>query len=378
MNRTLILLLVLLILAGAVRFLAGRFAFYLGLSSLRLPIVLFGLLLLFVISGVIPLSNHLSRWAHGVYCTASVLMGVLWYLFLSALVVELFRWGFSLSPRAALTMTLLLTSVVLGWGFLAGNLLRTSRITCRMPGLAREVRIMHASDLHLGHFRGKSFLEKILRRAAAEKVEALFITGDLFDGRWQLREEVFRTLERSPVPVVFVEGNHERYTGASEIKKRLREAGVKVLENEVMEWNGIQVVGLNYLRAGKGTKDLHARSQGPTMKEVLARLPLDPSRPSILLHHAPVAPDLAVQHGIDLYLAGHTHGGQFFPFTLVAAAAHPYNKGVHDHRGMCVYVSQGAGTFGPPLRVGTRSEVAVITLVPGENNDREPHKKTRS
>jgi len=109
---------------------------------------------------------------------------------------------------------------------------------------------------------------------------------------------------------------------------------------------------------------MHARDATETMQEVLSRLSVDKDKPAILLHHSPKGIRYARKQGIDLYLAGHTHGGQLFPLTFIAAMVHTYNKGFHDYQGTRIFVSQGAGTFGPPMRVGTYSEIAVITLVP--------------
>lgn len=148
------------------------------------------------------------------------------------------------------------------------------------------------------------------------------------------------------------------------IKKKLREAGVRVLENEVVWFEGLQVVGLNDLQADRQKRDMHARDATETMQEVLSRLSVDKDKPAVLLHHSPKGIRYARKQGIDLYLAGHTHGGQLFPLTFIAAMVHTYNKGFHDYQGTRIFVSQGAGTFGPPMRVGTYSEIAVITLVP--------------
>ncbi|MFI3317379.1 MAG: hypothetical protein SNF93_07440, partial [Rikenellaceae bacterium] len=84
---------------------------------------------------------------------------------------------------------------------------------------------------------------------------------------------------------------------------------------------------------------------------------------SILLHHNPVGATYAAENGINLYLAGHTHAGQLFPATLVAGLMFEYNKGLYEYdENMQIYVSQGTGTFGPPMRLGTHSELTIINL----------------
>ena len=86
--------------------------------------------------------------------------------------------------------------------------------------------------------------------------------------------------------------------------------------------------------------------------------------PLILLHHGPAGIKYAAEAGVDLYLAGHTHGGQMFPATLVARAIFEYNKGLHKFRNTYIHVCEGTGTFGPPMRVGTISEMTILNLIP--------------
>ncbi|MFV0590922.1 MAG: hypothetical protein ACK5M7_06020 [Draconibacterium sp.] len=94
------------------------------------------------------------------------------------------------------------------------------------------------------------------------------------------------------------------------------------------------------------------------------QLNIFPEQPTVLLHHSPDGIEYANRHGVDLYLAGHTHNGQLFPFNLLVPLFYKYNKGLSDFKGTNIYVSQGAGAFGPPMRVGTISEMPFITLKP--------------
>lgn len=83
-----------------------------------------------------------------------------------------------------------------------------------------------------------------------------------------------------------------------------------------------------------------------------------------MLHHSPDGVRYAHKKGVDLYLAGHTHAGQLFPITLIAGMIYKFNKGLYNYNGTKVFVSQGAGTFGPPMRTGTHSEITVVRLIP--------------
>ena len=100
-----------------------------------------------------------------------------------------------------------------------------------------------------------------------------------------------------------------------------------------------------------------------TIEEVLPTLKVDRDRASLLLHHNPVGIEYAAENGINLYLAGHTHAGQMFPATLIAKMMFEFNKGLYRYNDTTqIYVSQGSGTFGPPMRLGTHSEVTILNL----------------
>lgn len=197
----------------------------------------------------------------------------------------------------------------------------------------------------------------------AAEVAVVFITGDLFDGRINLFLETLAPLTELKSPIYFVEGNHDAYTGAKTIKNLLRELHVNVLENEVTNWGEFQIVGLNHMMADDSTYNMHAAVRNSTIEKTFQRLSINEQEPSILLHHSPDGIEYANQSGIDLYLAGHTHAGQLFPIKYFANMIFKYNQGLHNFNGTQLFVSQGSGTFGPPMRVGTKSEITLLRLM---------------
>ena len=144
----------------------------------------------------------------------------------------------------------------------------------------------------------------------------------------------------------------------------MRETGVTVLENEVTHFSQLQIIGLNHLRADDNSFNMHANGNGATIENTFPTLNIFKGKPTILLHHSPDGIKYANEYGVDLYLAGHTHGGQLFPIKYIANLLFEYNRGLYDFNGTRIFVSQGAGTFGPPMRVGTKSEITVLTLKP--------------
>lgn len=352
------------ILIAANIYLTRRFNWYFNIESTRTLYAVFPPLTLLMFFGMMPLSNTTNNFGSFVYIISAITMGAILYLVLSVMLVDLVRIFTNFAPKtyglAVLTITLLVT---LGGILNAWNVQVTNQ-EIKLKGLKNEIRAMHLSDIHIGHFRGKNFLQKIVDKTNKENVDVVFITGDLFDGRINLTTEDLAPLAQLDAPVYFVDGNHDKYTGVETIKSMLREIDVQVLDNEVTHFNELQIIGLNHMAADQKSYNMHASAQCPTIQSTLASLNLFKSKPTVLLHHSPDGIQYANMHGVDLYLAGHTHAGQLFPVKYIAHLLFDYNKGLHDYKGTKMFVSQGAGTFGPPMRVGTKSEIIVITLKP--------------
>lgn len=352
------------ILIGANIYLTKRFNWYFSIESARTLYAVFPPLTLLMFFGMMPLSNTTNGFGSLVYIISAITMGALLYLVLSVMLVDVARIFTNFSAKtyglAVITITLLVTigGILNAWN------IRVTNQEISLKGLNNEIRAMHLSDIHIGHFRGKNFLQRIVEKTNKQNVDVVFITGDLFDGRINLTKEDLAPLKSLNAPIYFVDGNHDKYTGVDTIKSMLREIDVQVLENEVTHFNEIQIIGLNHMAADNEKFNMHANGNGPTIKSTLESLNIFKGKPTVLLHHSPDGIQYANLHGVDLYLAGHTHGGQLFPVKYIAHLLFDYNKGLHDFKGTRMFVSQGVGTFGPPMRVGTKSEIVILTLKP--------------
>ncbi len=353
------------ILVGSNIYLSKRFAWYFNLEHTGPLYFLIAGLTLFMIVGVIAFSNSTSLPGHLLYVAASFFMGFLLYLLLSVLFTDLLHFVLKMQPQTYGLTALLLAIFISGFSIFNAFQVKTTKIEVGIKGLKEEVRVMHFTDIHLGHFRGEKFMQGLVDRTLSQDVEAVLLTGDLFDGRMRFFDKSLEPLKQLKVPIYFVEGNHDGYSGIKHIKSSLREIGVRVLENETADMGEIQIIGLNHMQADSNTNDMHAAgSEHATIKSILPGIQTDPNKPTILLHHSPDGIQYAAAKGVDLYLAGHTHGGQLFPVNLIGNLLFRYNKGLHDYEGTKIYVSTGAGTFGPPMRLGTRSEITLVTLKP--------------
>jgi predicted MPP superfamily phosphohydrolase len=181
------------------------------------------------------------------------------------------------------------------------------------------------------------------------------VAGDFFDGTQVDAREVAAPWKylRAPFGTYFVTGNHELFRGESLYLEALRLAGIRVLQNEKVTADGLQILGVPY----------HHATHAGHFRSVLTQLAIDPRAASILLTHAPDQPAITAEAGIGLQLSGHTHRGQFFPFTWITRRIYrQFTYGLSKLGETQFYTSSGAGTWGPPLRVGSPSEIVQITF----------------
>ena len=235
------------------------------------------------------------------------------------------------------------------------------RITLdKLPKALEGYRIVQISDIHIGPILGRDFLEEIVGQVNGLQPDLVAITGDLVDGTvGQLQDQTapLRDL-RSKDGVFFVTGNHEYYTGdLEEWLAWLKGIGVRPLLNErVLIRDGFELAG---------TEDYSARGGDHKQDIPKALAGRDETKPVVLMAHQPRSFAEAAGLGVDLQLAGHTHGGQIYPFNYVVALFQPYLRGLYRKGASQIYVSCGTGTWGPPMRLGAPAEITDIELVAG-------------
>lgn len=242
------------------------------------------------------------------------------------------------------------------YGVLRGP--RVKRITvplAKLPRSAHGFRIAVVSDIHLGPVLGRAHTQRIVDSINATRPDLVAVVGDLVDGS-------VADLGRAAEPLAglearhgsyFVTGNHEYFSGAAEWVDHVRELGLHPLENARVEIGGFDLAGVNDV-AGE------SEGQGPDFAAALGDR--DRGRASVLLAHQPVVIHDAVEHGVDLQLSGHTHGGQLWPGNFLAELANPTVAGLERYGDTQLYVSRGAGAWGPPVRVGAPSDITVVEL----------------
>ncbi len=250
-------------------------------------------------------------------------------------------------------------SIVAGlYGLVNSWRVRVTRIAVKLPNLPTSWRGRVAAlvtDTHLGHVRGVRFAKRIVAMVSRLQPDIVLIGGDLYDGTAANVRKLAEPLRElsAPYGAYFIAGNHEEFGDHTKYLEAVGAAGVRVLNNEKVVLDGLQLVGVHYRDA------IHPEH----FRAILQNARLDPSTASILLTHAPDQLAVAAEEGIGLQLSGHTHGGQFFPFTLFTKRIYgAFVYGLNRLGNLLVYTSYGAGTWGPPFRVGTRPEIVLLTL----------------
>ncbi|MBP1947074.1 metallophosphoesterase [Methanobacterium petrolearium] len=302
-----------------------------------------------------PVSNIIERTVSNnitriFYTVASAWMGISFYL-LFFLITYLVLSFFITLPRETAGITIaILTIIISSYAIYNSYLLKIKEIEIPLKGLKDDLRVVHLSDIHIGSVRNSGYMERIVTKTNKLNPDVVFITGDMVDGSARLHKHTFKAINRFNTPVFFVTGNHETYEGLDEVFRVLGSTKLKILQNELVEFKGIQVIGVEY-SFGRGH-----------LKKILSQLKIDEDKPSILLYHLPGELEDANEAGIDLQLSGHTHNGQMIPFNVLVKLMFPYMTGLYEYKGTKLYVSQGTGTWGPPMRLGSRCEITLITL----------------
>jgi predicted MPP superfamily phosphohydrolase len=305
--------------------------------------------------------QYFNPLVRAVYTIASVWLGLVNFFFLAACASWIvygvpLLFGVHLEKHA-------IAAVCFGLGLLAGigamvnaAWARVVRVTVKLPNLPEAWRGRTAavvSDLHLGHVRNTWFLRRILRKLSQLRPDVLFIPGDMYDGTTANLEQLAKPWAEfsAPLGAYFSTGNHEQFFSPSKYLDAVRQSGIRVLENEKIVLDGLQIVGVHDRDSGNAER----------FRSILRQAALDRNVASILLVHNPNHLPVAAEAGVSLQLSGHTHRGQFFPFTgIVSRIYGKYAYGLNRFGDLLVYTSCGAGTWGPPMRLGSNPEIVLI------------------
>lgn len=331
-----------------------RVGLFLGLCSLSVSF--------FIASALVHVSE--SFLARGFYLLAGWWLGLLVNLLLAFLTVFILYWSaravsyeLSLSVLGMIAIIFaVFVSVYGAWNAFHPQVKEVTVGIKDLPEAWQGKRVVQLSDVHLGSVYRAEFLQSVVDQVNAAEPEAVFITGDLFDGMDGMLGDLTKPLGdlRPPLGTYFVTGNHETYLGVKESLTALQGTGIRILDGEAIDLDGVVLLGIGYPE--RGTID-------STSEKLLALKPQFDGRPTILLYHAPIYVEEFAKQGVSLQLSGHTHRGQQYPFNLVTSLIYKgFDYGLRTIGDYSIYTTNGVGTWGPAMRVGNTPEIVVITL----------------
>ena len=222
--------------------------------------------------------------------------------------------------------------------------------------LSEDVNIVHLSDVHFGAIRHKEIIDDLRDKLIdlAVDCDIAIISGDLADGSCVVEEDDFLPLKDVDMPIVFVPGNHDYYPGIDSVIKACRNADIIVLDNESMEFKGLNIFGLTF---SFDNIDM------PSADDLISTIKSDGA--NIVVYHVPRKWKELSNLGFDIQLSGHTHGGQFYPVVWIGDIF-LYNRGLFKEtingKDRYLHVTTGVGEMDYPFRWGTDSELVVLKL----------------
>lgn len=285
-----------------------------------------------------------------VKAVADFVLGLSPVLLGMVLVAELVIGLFDIAPANAAIAVITITLAFALFGVIKARRPEVVTVPLISAKIAKPLRFVQISDVHIGS-RSVDFLTNVLQQVDRLNCDFLCITGDLIDESG-IAAERLKAIEAFSKPIYFCTGNHEHYEDLDEIVARLEAMGVEVLRGRAIVCEEVQVIGF----------DDH--SDPDFLKVGLSTIEPRPELFSILMYHRPYGLGHASAFGVDLQISGHTHNGQIKPFHWVVKTQFKYLCGLHRLGSTHLYVNEGTGTWGPVMRIGTRSEITLFEISP--------------
>lgn len=302
----------------------------------------------------------LNSW---IYTTGAAWLGILTYLVIATFIISILiilnnYFGFNIPVKLILIILIICSIVTAVIGIINASNIRVVRIEVDSPALSplwKGKKIVFSSDTHLGLIRREKFMKKIVGIINKEKPDVTFNLGDLIDGPSFPYVKGFAPISElnSPMGNYYVEGNHESYSQEYGTFKENFPKNLNDITGKKIIVNSTQIIGIPY-GAMKANNEINNE---------LEQVKYDKNIPSIILMHDPKDTPKLADNNVSLVLSGHTHAGQFFPFTLlVKKIAGKYFHGLTYTKETAAITSSGVGTAMVPIRIGTVPEIIVVTI----------------
>lgn len=319
----------------------------------------------------------LSEFTMGVTIIGSYWLAAMLYFLLAVLLIDIIRLADYYVPfmpsfitgnlyvfkRYLIFSIITIIGILIAYGHFNARKPVIRELTLTIPkhaGEISELDIALVSDLHLGSVLANKHLQRIVGKINGLEPDIIFMAGDVFDEDLNpvIQKDLGLGLKqlKAKLGVYAITGNHEYIGGVDPAVDYLEKHGIQMVrDSAVFIENSFYLIGREdrdkQRFSGKPRKDLPAIMTG-----------VDKAYPSILMDHQPFTLNESLENGVDLHLSGHTHNGQIWPLNYIINAIYEVGWGYVNKSGMHVYVSSGVGTWGPPVRIGTRPEIVHIRL----------------
>lgn len=334
-------------------FVLTNIARYFGIRKTILFWVLLGVLTISYVLASMFESGYGNMWSKGVYFAAALWMGFM-FITLCLILLQKILGFFVKTPLLTSGMMILgIAALVSLYGIINARVIAVDELDITSDRIHKEIRIVHIADMHIGPINGKGFLKNIVYMTNRLEPDYVMVTGDLLDGRYIYDKNDFSVLRNIHAKKYLTLGNHETYAGIDYSMHLIDGLGFVVLNNISVSDEDLQIIGIS---------DAEDKQQ---VAKVLSEIKLSNKSYKVLMYHRPIGFRDA-NTTVDLMLSGHTHAGQIFPFTFLAWLENKYINGAYRQNGSTLHVSSGAGTWGPPMRIGSRSEIVLIRLHPAK------------
>ncbi|MGV8141481.1 MAG: metallophosphoesterase [Candidatus Woesearchaeota archaeon] len=218
-----------------------------------------------------------------------------------------------------------------------------------------DMKVVQISDLHLGPINGERYLKRVVREINKLHPDVVLITGDLLDGKYHYADSIFKPLNDINATVYVVTGNHDIYAGLDRFERFLNTTKAEWISDEVVRYKDVHIVGLD--------DSPNKHHVGTMLRKINEETPLN-TRFTLLMNHRPIGWKNASKY-VDLMISGHVHAGQIWPFSYLSWLENRVIQGIYTMPGdthFMLYVTSGTGTWGPPIRIGSRTEIVLYNI----------------
>ena len=294
-----------------------------------------------------------------VYYIASICLGYLFNSLLFCLIYRLFSFIIYINSNVSSFITLYFPIIISIYGVINARTIRVEKELIIRTNKCKNnsgIKICHLTDLHLGAIYQRKFVQKVINIIKNNiKPDIVAITGDLFDNSYSPMVEYIEPFNELNIPILYITGNHELMIGKADVLNVVNRTKIKNIGNELdpYTFKDINFIGLDF----------------EDKIEKLKEIKNDKNMFNIVLNHVPISPRDLPQYDVDLFLCGHTHGGQTFPFNILTLLNAKCYVGLYEYLNRYVYVSSGLGTALIPMRIGSKSVISIINIKPDEEKE---------